>query len=60
MSEQVGNPFFGKKGTKAYAEACESMNTEEHVKRMNELHHTDYVIPKYHKPRRTKVSKWTK
>ena len=55
-----GNPYFGKNSTKAFREACESMHTEEHVTRMNELHHTDYVTPRHHKPKRTKVSKWAK
>lgn len=42
----TGNPFFGKKDTKAFKGACEIISTTEHVKRMNELHHTDYKPPK--------------
>ena len=53
MTEQVGNPFFGKKNTKAFAEACIEMHTEECVKRMTELHHNDNpVIHKSKKARR--------
>ena len=51
----AGNPFFGKKDTKAYAEACAEMYSEETIKRMNELHHSDYKIPS--KSRRTKAKK---
>jgi len=54
-----GNPYFGKT-TKSFKEACESMHTEDHTKRMNELHHTDYVTPRNHKPRKIKISKWSK
>lgn len=48
----TGNPFFGKNSLKAFTEASVVINTPEHEKRMNELHHTSYIPPRQRTRRR--------
>lgn len=45
------NPYFGKSDTTAFRAACEE-NIEDRVKRMNELHYTDYKPSSKQKNRR--------
>jgi hypothetical protein len=51
MTENVGNPYFGKQNMKVCREACEPM-TEERIKHLNELHHVSSSVPIGHKKNR--------
>jgi len=53
-----GNPFFGKKSTKAYTNACKEMNTQEAIDRMTELHHSDYKFPAHSRKKIKKAKNW--
>lgn len=53
-----GNPFFGKKDTRAFSEACAEMNTQECIDRLTELHHCSEKVMIARRSKKIKRSKW--